>query len=506
MIDRSGLRALRIFLILDSEEDTLAFAISVQLKKTGNHMNATINHGTSKKSGLGIFWRFFSSVKLTIALLVILAAVSVIGTLIPQREGAIDFAMGMNPRLFQVFMSLNLFDIYHSLLFRIILGFLVMNLVVCSIDRFPVTWKLFSYIPSPDKSRIFQDIPTEQTCILSGNSKHILDRIEEFLHKRYGKVFSKKGDKYSSFFVQTGRFSRFGVYIVHFSILLILAGGLVGSLFGFEGYVNIVEGDKTDKIHVSGSRQQKNLGFEIRCDRFTVSYYKSGMPKEYKSELTFIVNGKDVKRGTLLVNHPLHFRGITFYQASYGTIPGKKIILRAVINGKSFSFPVSLQKSVPLPGNGGELLLEDIRDNLVGIGPAALISILPRHGEKISIWIFKNPALAKSRLPEPMLKSPKFNPSAFRPYTFFLEGVDTVYYTGLQVSKDPGVPIVWAGCVILVTGLFITFFMSHRRIWIRAENHKSGVRVRVAGMANRDPVGLRRHLLKLTDDLRKYVL
>ena len=67
-------------------------------------------------------------------------------------------------------------------------------------------------------------------------------------------------------------------------------------------------------------------------------------------------------------------------------------------------------------------------------------------------------------------------------------------------------PIVWAGCVILVTGLFITFFMSHRRIWIRAENHKSGVRVRVAGMANRDPVGLRRHLLKLTDDLRKYVL
>ncbi len=33
MIDRSELRALRIFLILDSEEDTLAFAISVQLKK-----------------------------------------------------------------------------------------------------------------------------------------------------------------------------------------------------------------------------------------------------------------------------------------------------------------------------------------------------------------------------------------------------------------------------------------------------------------------------------------
>jgi cytochrome c biogenesis protein len=104
-----------------------------------------------------------------------------------------------------------------------------------------------------------------------------------------------------------------------------------------------------------------------------------------------------------------------------------------------------------------------------------------------------------------MLKSSKFNPSAFRPYTFFLEGVNTVCYTGLQVSKDPGVPIVWAGCIILVTGLFVTFFISHRRIWVRAENHKGGIRLSVAGMANKDPAGLHRYLLKLVNNIRKYV-
>ncbi len=468
-------------------------------------MNETMSCGSNRKSGPGIFWRFFSSVKLTIVLLIILAVVSVIGTVIPQREASIDFAMGMDPRLFQIFMSLDLFDIYHSLLFRIIIGFLVMNLVVCSIDRFPVTWKLFSHIPSPDKSRVFEGISGEQTCILSGNNKTIPDRIERFLRKRYGRVFSKKGDSYSSFFVQTGRFSRFGVYLVHLSILLILAGALAGSLFGFEGYVKIIEGDKTDKILTRGNRQQKKLGFDIRCDKFTVSYYKNGMPKEYKSELTFIVNGKEVEKGTLLVNHPLYFRGITFYQASYGTIPGKKILLRALANGKSFSFYVSLKDHVHLPDNGAELHLEDIRENIAGIGPAALISILPKHGNRVSFWIFKNPGLAKSRLPEPMLKSSKFNPSAFRPYTFFLEGVNTVCYTGLQVSKDPGVPIVWAGCIILVTGLFVTFFISHRRIWVRAENHKGGIRLSVAGMANKDPAGLHRYLLKLVNNIRKYV-
>jgi cytochrome c biogenesis protein len=43
-------------------------------------------------------------------------------------------------------------------------------------------------------------------------------------------------------------------------------------------------------------------------------------------------------------------------------------------------------------------------------------------------------------------------------------------YTGLQVAKDPGVEIVWLGCLLMVIGIYVAFFMSHRRIWVRIQH------------------------------------
>lgn len=97
-----------------------------------------------------------------------------------------------------------------------------------------------------------------------------------------------------------------------------------------------------------------------------------------------------------------------------------------------------------------------------------------------------------------MLASAKFNPSAFSPYRFSLKGIKTLYYTGLQANKDPGVPIVWAGCFLMVSGLFITFFLSHKRMWVRVLAQGANARIEVAGTTNKNPVGLqneRHHLI-----------
>ena len=52
---------------------------------------------TEKKSNA--IWDFFGSVKLAIVLLIILAIVSVFGTIIPQREGAMEFARELEKTL-----------------------------------------------------------------------------------------------------------------------------------------------------------------------------------------------------------------------------------------------------------------------------------------------------------------------------------------------------------------------------------------------------------------------
>ncbi len=92
-------------------------------------------------------WNTLSSIRITLILLIILAITSIFGTLIPQQEESIKFAQGLSPGLAHMLSSLQVFDMYHSVWFRLIICCLALNLIVCSIDRFPVTLKLFRAHP-----------------------------------------------------------------------------------------------------------------------------------------------------------------------------------------------------------------------------------------------------------------------------------------------------------------------------------------------------------------------
>ena len=108
-------------------------------------------------------------------------------------------------------------------------------------------------------------------------------------------------------------------------------------------------------------------------------------------------------------------------------------------------------------------------------------------------------------MPETFEKFPRLNPAAYKPYVFSLRKIENKYYTGLQVARDPGVPLVWLGCTMMVVGFLITFFASHRRIWVRISTGKGKIRVSTAGSANKNPVGLERELDHLTENLQKTI-
>ncbi len=446
-------------------------------------------------------WKFLSSVKLTIVLLILLAIVSILGTLIPQEQGAVEFAKSLTPGMLRFLSILDLFDMYNAPWFRLLIGFLALNLIVCSIDRFPSTWKRFNARPAPDRSKPFENIPVENCLKVSTNSDETANRVLKLLQSRYKNVRKEaiRGDHF--FYGEKGRFSHFGVYVVHLSVLLILMGGLVGSFLGIEAYVNILEGEKTNRVIITKTMTPLKLDFEVRCDKFSVDFYKTGAPKEFKSILTFLINGKPVQKNDLLVNHPVEFGGMTFYQASYGTVPGKQV--RLSIHSES-NKPVLTEMNVkgdtdyPLPGDEGTFKVVDIRSDIMHLGPAVLVAIQPKKGNPMEFWVFQNQEAVQKKLPAPMLASAKFNPSAFSPYRFSLKGIKTLYYTGLQANKDPGVPIVWAGCFLMVSGLFITFFLSHKRMWVRVLAQGANARIEVAGTTNKNPVGLqneRHHLI-----------
>ena len=465
---------------------------------------------TSKTKSNSV-WRFFSSVKLAIVLLIILAIASILGTVIPQmpQRESVEFARGLSPGMFKLFSFINLFDMYHSLWFRLLIGCLALNLIICSMDRFPATLKKFRVRPGVDRSKPFQNLPLNQTFPADGNVEDTANQVAGFIKGRYKKIQRKHaGDRYY-FSGEKGKYSRFGVYLVHLSVLIIVIGGLMGSFFGFDGYINIVEGEQIDAIELRKQTAPLKLGFEVRCDKFTVDFYENGAPREYRSELSFFVNGKEVKKGNLLVNHPIKFRGITFYQSSYGNIPGNKVRLKIVRHASEHEFidmEVEQGNSFPLPGNEGQFQVLKVDANLRGMmGPAALISIRHEQGEETRFWVFQNWETLQNRFPKQMLQAPMLNPSAFKPYTFYLEGLESKFYTGLQVNRDPGVSFVWIGCFLMIGGFFVTFFMSHRRIWVRVSSAKQGSTISIAGTSNKDPVGLQRELAHLAVNLNGYL-
>ena len=54
----------------------------------------------------------------------------------------------------------------------------------------------------------------------------------------------------------------------------------------------------------------------------------------------------------------------------------------------------------------------------------------------------------------------------------------------------------------MVSGFFVTFLMSHRKVWVRVSKKKGILTVSVAGRANKNPVGMDRELDRMTDRLK----
>jgi cytochrome c biogenesis protein len=465
-----------------------------------------------KEKKSNVIWIFFSSVRLTVFLLIILAIFSVIGTIVPQEgPAAIGFARQLSPGTVKLFNFLGLFDMYHSFWFRLAMAALALNLVVCSIERFQTTWKRFRAQPGLERNKPFENIPDEQTFLTKTSLIQASENTSKVMSSHLKRIRSSEtGDKFF-FYGEKGRFSYFGVYLVHISVILILIGGLIGSLLGLEAFLSIPEGEKAniEEIFIRKGSIPKYLNFDIECEKFFMEFYDSGAPKEFRSDLRFVVNGKEIKKASVRVNHPVVFKGITFYQSSYGSIPDNNVRLKISWNSnrprESF-FEAEVGREIELPGKEGTFRVLDISGNLRGVmGPAALISVVPENREEIRFWVFLKPGILKERFPPEMLKSPALNPSAFKPYTFFLTGMKMKNFTKLQVNMDPGVPVVWVGFVGMILGFMVTFFTSHRRIWVRISKDEDMVRISTAGNANKNPIGLNREIGRLVKELKKHL-
>jgi cytochrome c biogenesis protein len=454
---------------------------------------------SKNKSGI---WSFFSSVQLAIVLLSLIAFFAVIGTIVPQREAAVEFAGRISPGLYSFLQKMQIFDLYHSIWFSLLMSLLAVNLLICSLDRFPLAWRRFRMQPAPQNEDAFKDLPKENTFQSGSDVQKAANEAAALLKKKYHDVVRAEETGHLTLCAQKGRFSHFGVYIVHLSILVLIAGAIIGSIFGIEGYVNITEGETVSAINLRNGSQTLPLPFSVRCDKFKVDLYESGAPKTFQSDLTFLKDNKVTQTGKLRVNHPIAYEGFRFYQASYGAAPGGKATLVLLRDGgRRDVMNVGAGYMFDLPGKEGKFQVLRVEENLMKMGPAIKVAVRSEK-EEATFWVFQHIDEIQKMNPDIIAQVPMFNPGLFRPYRFTLLGLEEKYYTGLQVSRDPGTPVVAAAAVLLICGLMLVLFFYTRQIWIRIDQEKGKVRIRIAGRSYKNKAGLEREVQYLLAELK----
>lgn len=425
-------------------------------------------------------WNFFASVKLALVTLFVLAVASIIGTIIPQKEEAARYIELYGVNIAKFFQLLDIQDMYNSWWFVSMLVLFSLNLIVCTIERLPHIWKVVRQdnlaTTNPDRlgkmamHRVFTGaMPTEHGA-----------RIVQTAMQAAGWPLSQTArDGGTLFFSQKGAYTRLGVIIVHVSILVIFTGALIGSFYGYKASVLIPEGGETSQVYQSNNEHTAiPLAFTVHCNDFQLTYYDTGMPKEYRSDLVVTKGNETLYEKSIVVNDPMQYGGLTFYQSSYQPVQGQFTVQITNETTKA------AQKFFISPRQENKWLPEKVTFGITDLsGP----DMMKRYQYKVwfsdekagpsEFWINEG-GTAKIKRPDAT-------------YTFTAK---PRFATGLQVVKDPGVWTVYSGCIMMILGLFVIFFMSHRRVWVFVSNDGKKTSIVVSGMSNKNKIGFEKNM------------
>lgn len=452
---------------------------------------------TEKPDWVSKIWDFLTSLKLVVILLLILSALSVIGTVIEQNKPLQEYYRFYSPGTVTLFAKLGLFDMYHSWWFVVCLSLLALSITACTMDRYR------GIVTAMQKKNIVLDEKLSKSLQKFTTIRYALpvDVLEKKMQERIGKCFAGKSeitktkDGISHYFFEKGKYSRLAFFLTHLSILIIFAGVMSGTFFGYKGYVNIFEGETVSQVETrSGTIQPFN--FQVKCNTFQAEFYSSGSPMDYRSDLSIIQNGREVTRKTIRVNDPLTFEGITFYQSSYGALPDQAIIEVVGRDGAvKGAVTTAFGQKVDIPGGADQLEVADyqehfnLRNGTEG-GRAIGVNIYPAKGEPRGVWL--------------LVDHPEYDRQRQGDYYLRVKDLKMKKYTGLQVNRDPGEIMVWLGCLLLIGGIMMAFFLSHKKLWISLRTDSKGKsELKIGGSANKNRDAFGREMEQIIQNLKE---
>lgn len=420
-------------------------------------------------------WRRLGAIRTGVVLLIAVVIVSAAGTLILQRPmtDPDEMQRAYSPQVLRVLDGLGLTNIFHAWWFVLLLVLVSASIVAASVERFPNAWRYFAR-PYKSTDESFRNAVAVRRQIPVKDEESGLVAAERALHILGFRPERVIGPDRISLFAERNRISEMAVYIVHASLLLIFLGGIVDGVWGWRGYISLERGQQVSEVALKEGGT-KRLPFAIRCDGAGQENYADGSPKRWWSKLAVVKDGRQIQEKEIVVNDPLVYGGVRFYQSGYGST-GKveKLVLaasRRTEKAETQEIALAMNEPVQLDADTTVQLARFIPDYVVRDdqvysrgerveNPAVQLLVESKTtGKRVEVWL-------------PEIEG--FSHNSESPYSFDAKDLKLGSFTGLQVSHEPGQWAVWAGCIVMGFGLATAFYLVHMRLWVVPVRDKRG--------------------------------
>jgi cytochrome c biogenesis protein len=432
-------------------------------------------------------WRLFSSVKLALVLILIITALSLIGVFLIQ----VPTDMARNHEAYQSWVEnvatdkvgpwapllslLQLFNVFGSIWFLSAGTLLMLNILICSLNRWgnirlglhggTVKQQVSFFSNGSDQLRA-------ELASTTASSNEISRLSEKILLKRGYRVRTENNGNNIYIAADKNRFFRLATYIGHLSIILFVIAFIFGNIIGW----------RNDNFKVSEGGLPQVVGHDtnlsLQLNNFTVEYYDNGAPKDYRSQVTLYENGQVVKQALIQVNHPLVYKGVRFYQSTFGSTIKMQVIKidsssssELIYDGNVYMSPMGSSMGggyyvgyfeLPEQGFVVYVISSDVNDD----------SMIPANNVGIEVVTTDGTSAGVDLVPLNI-------PTVIGNLEFTYSGISE--YSGLQVSSDPTNILIWIASSLFLLGISLVLYFPHRQIWVLSQpndQHSSRLLVR----------------------------